>query len=82
MAMVMKSVKFEQETLDKLQDLAKIRDRDVSYVIREAVNDMIEAHEWQLEQSMETVRRVRSGEEKTYSHEEIGQWLKDEGMVE
>ncbi|WP_257276502.1 MULTISPECIES: CopG family ribbon-helix-helix protein [unclassified Endozoicomonas] len=63
--MAVKSVKFEQETLDKLNELARIRDRDVSYLIREAVNDLIDKTAWQIEEVEKTLEGIDSGEVST-----------------
>lgn len=81
MPMTIKPVRFEQDTLDKLDKLAALHDRDASYMIRQAVDDMISAHEWQVAQSMETLRKVQSGEMKTYTHEEVTQRLKEKGIL-
>ena len=82
MAMVMKNVKLEQDVMDELKKLAQIHDRDTSYMIRKAVNDLISSHKWQIEQSLDTLKKVESGEMVTHTHEDIEQWMKEEGMVE
>ena len=61
MAMVMKSVKFDRETLDKLEGLARIRDRDISYLVRQAVDELIERYEWQVEEVEKTLEGIDSG---------------------
>ena len=81
MPLILKPVRFEQETLDKLNKLAALEDRDASYMIRKAVEDMIDAHEWQLAESMKTLEAVKNGSMATHSHEDITQWLKNEDMM-
>ncbi|WP_252179544.1 hypothetical protein [Endozoicomonas sp. 4G] len=65
MSMAVQSVKFEQETLDKLSELARIRDQDISYLILEAVIDFIEKSEWQIEEVKKTLQGIDSGEVST-----------------
>lgn len=81
MSLILKPVRFEQKTLDKLNKLATLEDRDTSYLIRKAVEDMLEAHEWQLTEAMKALEAVNNGSMKTHSHDDITQWLKDEGMI-
>ena len=71
MPMTVKPVRFDDEALERLELLANIEDRDSSYLIRSAVDDMLDAHEWQVQRSKEVLAGVRSGEMGTRSHEEV-----------
>lgn len=71
MPMTVKPVRFDDEVLERLELLADIEDRDISYLIRSAVNDMLDAHEWQVQRSKEVLAKVKSGEMGTRSHEEV-----------
>ncbi|MGI9283381.1 MAG: CopG family ribbon-helix-helix protein [Endozoicomonas sp.] len=71
MSKTLKPVRFDEETLEKLEELAALEDRDTSYLIRSAVNDLIDAHEWQLEHSKETLKKINTGEMKTFSHDAV-----------
>lgn len=71
MPMIMKPVRFEEESLARLEKLAAIEDRDASYLIRSAVNDLLDAHEWQLQDSLDTLQKIESGEMELVSHEDV-----------
>ena len=46
MAMVVKPVRFEEKQLEQLSQLARQEDRDVSWLIRRAVQEMLYARDW------------------------------------
>ena len=71
MPMTVRPVRFEKDTLTKLDKLAAIEDRDSSYLIRQAVDDLLEAHEWQVQQSLDVIEKIKSGEMKTHSHADV-----------
>ena len=71
MAMKPKPIRFEEETLERLDKLARIEERDASYLVRKAVDELLEAHEWQVQQSLEVIEKIKSGEMETLSHEEV-----------
>ncbi|WP_153301582.1 CopG family ribbon-helix-helix protein [Endozoicomonas arenosclerae] len=69
--MIMKPVRFEEKSLDRLDKLAAIEDRDASYLIRAAVDAMLDAHEWQVQDSLDTLQKIDSGEMELVSHEDV-----------
>ncbi len=71
MPMTPKPIRFEEDSLARLDNLAEIEDRDASYLVRQAVDDMLDAHEWQVKQSKEVLAKVESGEMGTRSHSDI-----------
>ena len=75
------SVRLKKETLDDLKRFAEIEEREPAWLMRKAIEDMVEVRKWQIEQSLDTLRKVESGEMKSWTHEEVTQWLKDEGML-
>ena len=44
-----KNIRIEEESVRKLEKIAKQDDRSVSYEIRRAINDLIESHKENLE---------------------------------
>ena len=71
MPMKPRPIRFEESTLERLDKLAAIEDRDPSYLVRKAVDDMLDAHEWQVQQSMDVIAKIQSGEMKTIPHSQI-----------
>ncbi len=71
MPMTLKPIRFENETLTRLDELAALEDRDTSYLVRQAVDDMLDAHEWQVQESLKVVEKIKSGDMKTRSHAEV-----------
>jgi predicted transcriptional regulator len=43
------SVRTEDSTIEKLDEIAASEDRNRNWVINEAINQYLELHEWQLE---------------------------------
>ena len=81
MPMIQKPIRFDEDSVEKLEMIAAREDRDTSYLVREAVDDLIEAREWQLKKSEETLASVKSGEMPVASHEEVKGFLKKQTPV-
>ena len=80
MPMIQKPIRFDEDSVKKLEMIAAREDRDASYLVREAVDDLIEAREWQLRTSEETLESIKSGETPVASHKEAKEFLKKLGV--
>lgn len=80
MPMIQKPIRFDEDSVEKLEMIAAREDRDVSYLVREAVDDLIEAREWQLRKSEEALASIKSGEMPVASHEDAKEFLKKLGV--
>ena len=80
MPMIQKPIRFAQDSVEKLEMIAAREDRDTSYLVREAVDDLIEAREWQLKKAEETLAAIKSGDMPVASHEEAKEFLKKLGV--
>ncbi|WOG25830.1 hypothetical protein [Endozoicomonas sp. 8E] len=65
MAQLMCGLKFDHETSDKFHELARLRDQCISYLIRGAVNDLIEKTAWQIVEVEKTLEDIDSGKVST-----------------
>ncbi|WP_163370562.1 CopG family ribbon-helix-helix protein [Endozoicomonas acroporae] len=81
MAMIAKPVRFEEKQLEQLRQLARQEDRDVSWLIRRAVQEMLDARDWQLKKTEATIAAVEAGEMETIPHDEVVRRLKERGRL-
>ena len=66
----MLAVRLPEEINFRLDRLAKVTGRTKTYYVREAImNHLEDMEDYYL--GMETLERIRKGEEKTYSSEEV-----------
>jgi len=56
------TVRLEQDTVKFLDDLGKSRDRDRSYLIKEALNSYISLHKWQLDEIKKAIAEADAGD--------------------
>lgn len=56
------TVRFEQDTVAVLDDLAGVMDRDRSYLIKQAVSDYIAHNRWLVEEIRQAVTEANAGD--------------------
>ncbi|HAM51476.1 MAG TPA: hypothetical protein DCP92_12595 [Nitrospiraceae bacterium] len=55
------TIRIDDETKRKLETIAKLMDRSRSYLIHQAVEDLIAQYEWQLREIEEGIRDADEG---------------------
>lgn len=55
------TIRLDQETVAFLDRLAKIEDRDRSYLIKQAVASFVRLHRWQIEEIRKAVKEADAG---------------------
>lgn len=64
------SFRTDSEKLAALDRIAQAQDRDRSYLINQALDNLISLHEWQIEHIKKAVQDLENGE-KGIPHEEV-----------
>jgi RHH-type transcriptional regulator, rel operon repressor / antitoxin RelB len=67
------TVKLDQDTVAFLDRLAKVEDRDRSYMIKQAVASFVTLHRRQIEEIEEAVREADAGH--FASEDEVARWF-------
>jgi predicted transcriptional regulator len=75
------SVRLRKETLDRLDSLAKQTKRSRSYLVAEAVENLVEENAWQIEEIGKAVRKADAGGP-FVKHQDMTAWLKSWGSDE
>lgn len=55
------TVRLDPETVAFLDRLAEVRDRDRSYLIKQAVASFVELHRWQIEEIEQAIKEADAG---------------------
>ena len=55
------TVRLDQDTVAFLDQLAKVEDRDRSYMIKQAVSNFVQLHRWQIEEIEKAVKEADAG---------------------
>jgi RHH-type rel operon transcriptional repressor/antitoxin RelB len=55
------TVRLDAETVAFLDRLAKVEDRDRSYMIKQAVANFVQLHRWQIEEIEKAVKEADAG---------------------
>jgi predicted transcriptional regulator len=74
------SLRIEDEIAAKIDNIAKIQDRDRSYIINKAIKDYIAHEEWIIEQIHAGLKDIEEG--KVYSEEEVFEFLEKDNSKE
>jgi predicted transcriptional regulator len=56
------TVRLDQDTVAFLDKLAEVEDRDRSYLIKQAVNNFVELHRWQIDEIAKAVQEADAGQ--------------------
>jgi predicted transcriptional regulator len=71
------SVRVPDETIEDLDKLAKVRQRDRSFLVNEAIDLLLDMHQWQIQHIKEGLRQAKEGKmaSKAQVQAQIDQWL-------
>ena len=73
------TIRVEEDTKERLNRLAKATDRTVSYLLGNAIEQVLEQEEWQIGVIRERVKTADSPRADFIPHDEIAAWLKTWG---
>lgn len=73
------TIRIEEDTKERLNRLAKATDRTISYLLGNAIEQVLEEEEWQIGVIRKRVKRADSPDAKFIAHDEIAAWLKTWG---
>jgi len=73
------TIRIEEDTKERLNRLAKATDRTISYLLGNAIEQVLEQEEWQIGVIRERVKKADSPDAKFIPHDEIAAWLKTWG---
>jgi predicted transcriptional regulator len=73
------SVRLDDDTLERLETLAKTMDRPRAWVMAQAIRQYVEAQSWQVAAIQQATERIHKGEAKFAAHEEVEAWLETWG---
>lgn len=73
------SIRLDDEVLSKLDMLTKATERSRAWLMAHAVEQYVQHETWQIEAIQSTLNKVRQGNSKLASDEEITQWLQSWG---
>jgi predicted transcriptional regulator len=73
------SVRLDDETLKKLDMMAKSADRSRAWLMSQAVKQYVEHEAWQLDAIRKSLEKLESGTAKFVEHDEVAQWLSSWG---
>jgi len=54
--------RLDTDKKDALEAIAEVTDRDRSYVLNEAINAYLDAHQWQTEHIKKGLRQAKAGQ--------------------
>jgi RHH-type transcriptional regulator, rel operon repressor / antitoxin RelB len=73
------TIRIDDITKDRLENLAKSTSRSRSYLAAKAIEEYLEANEWQVAEIRETLERVDSPNAHFVDHEQVSRWLESWG---
>ena len=73
------SVRLDDETLKKLDMMAKSADRSRAWLMAQAVKQYVEHEAWQLDAIHKSLAKLESGKAKFVEHDVVAQWLSSWG---
>lgn len=73
------SVRIDEETLHKLDLMAKAADRSRAWLMSHAVKQYVEHEAWQLDAIKKSLEKLESGKAKFVEHDNVAQWLSSWG---
>lgn len=73
------SVRLDDETLKKLDMMAKSADRSRAWLMSQAVKQYVEHEAWQIEAIEESLKKLEGGKAKFAAHSDVAQWLSSWG---
>ncbi len=73
------SIRIDEKTKERLDQLAKSTSRSRAYLAAEAIREYIETNEWQIAEIEKAVKEADRPGAKFIPHEEVEDWLKSWG---
>jgi predicted transcriptional regulator len=73
------SVQLDDDTLGRLEALARTMDRPRAWVMAQAIRQHLECQSWQVAAVQRAMERIEKGEAKFAAHEEVEAWLETWG---
>ena len=73
------TIRIDEETKEKLDNLAKATARTKSYIVGNAIKEFLETNEWQIKSIKESVERANRENAKFIDHEKVSKWLNSWG---
>ena len=70
------SLRLGEETIDQLNQIAQATDRDVSYLMRRAIETFTEHEGWIIEETRKRWDDVQEGRAQLVPHEEVARRLR------
>ena len=76
------TIRIDEKTKEKIDDLAKATARTKSYIVGNAIKEFLETNEWQIKAIKESVERADRKDAKFIDHERVSKWLAGWGTEE
>lgn len=69
------SVRLDEDTLKKLDMMAKSADRSRAWLMAQAVTQYVEHEAWQIEAIKKSLEKLENGQAQFADHSDVAQWL-------
>lgn len=69
------SVRLDDETLKKLDLMAKAADRSRAWLMSQAVKQYVDHEAWQLDAIKKSLEKLESGKARFTDHADVARWL-------
>lgn len=69
------SIRLTEETLGKIDMMAKSADRSRAWLMSQAVTQYVEHEAWQLDAIKKSLEKFEAGDAIFAEHEDVAQWL-------
>ena len=66
-----RTVRLNKNVSHAVDQIAKICGRDANFVMREAIEEYVEHHQWIIAETQKRLSRLENGEAKLVSHDEV-----------
>ncbi len=71
----MLNLRIDDETKEKLDQLAKSTARTRTHLVRKAIDEYLEANEWQIQEIEKAVKQADRPDAGFIDHEKVAAWL-------
>ena len=66
-----RTVRLKKDVSHAIDEIAEICGRDANFVMREAIEEYVNHHEWVIKETKERLSKLESGEANLVSHDEV-----------
>ena len=66
-----RTVRLNKDVSHAVDQIAKICGRDANFVMREAIEEYVEHHQWVIKETQKRLSKLEEGEVKLVSHDEV-----------